>query len=402
MRILLINPPKVNGSSYIREGRCMQKSSSWAAMWMPLTLTYIASILKNSNDIKLIDCQVENINHQNFQIQLQKFNPDFVICNTGFPSIKEDLKILEICKLYSQKIITSIFGMYPTLLKEKAFEDSKYLDYAIIGEPEWVYKNLIEKLENHSEINTVEGIIFKDFSGNILKNAEQSLIKNDINNLPFPARELLKNNKYKYPLSQKPFSLISISRGCPYNCSFCNASHYHGIKYRKRAIESIIYELEECIKLYKIKTFLFWGESFSLDMDYAHKLLDAIIQSGLKITWSTRSMIDRIDKDLLLKMKKAGCISISVGIESINQLALNSVNKKINVDTFKDKLQQINDAGIISVGHFILGLPNDNKETIKQTIQFALKSKLDFAQFYCATPYPGTPFFQTSKRKQLD
>lgn len=400
MKILLVNPPKINGNSYIREGRCMQKSSSWAAMWMPLTLTYIASVLKENNDVKLLDCQAENISIQDFSLFIKTHNPNLVICNTGFPSIYEDLKVLKVCKDFSPKITTSIFGMYPTLLKENIFNDSDYLDYAVIGEPEWTYIKLVEALEKGSNIKEVLGIIYKDNNGNILKTSHQVLNQNDIEKLPFPSRELILTQKYKHPLSQKPFTLLSISRGCSYNCSFCNASHYHGLKFRKREIASIIKEIKECVDIYKIDTFLFWGESFSLDSKYAHELLDAIIESDLNISWSTRSMIDKIDKILLNKMKKAGCVSISIGIESINQNTLDSVNKKIQVDTFKDILSLIRDSGIISVGHFIFGLPYDNKNTISQTIKFALKSNLDFAQFYCATPYPETPFHKLAKEKK--
>jgi anaerobic magnesium-protoporphyrin IX monomethyl ester cyclase len=399
MRVLIINPPSVKGHDYIREGRCMQKKASWTAMWMPLTLAYIASVLRKENEIKLVDCQAEKINFIQLRIIITDFLPNLLICNTGFPTIKSDLFVLETAKNISKDIKTSIFGMYPTLLLENVFSDTKYLDFSIIGEPEWVYKDLVNSLNNNKEINDTAGLIYVDNFGNINQTKHQELNNNILDDLEFPSRDLLPNSKYLYPLDKKPFTLLTLSRGCPYNCTFCNAYQYSGHSYRKRSIVSIIKEIEECISKYKIRNFLFWGESFSLDINYANDILDAIIQSGLKISWSTRTMVDKVEDNLLMKMKLAGCKSISLGIESFNQDILNNVQKGTTIAEIKNAILSIKKAGIISIGHFVFGLPGDNVHYIKESIKFSLDSGLDYAQFYCAVPYPNTPYGKFAKAK---
>lgn len=398
MKILLVNPPSVKGHRYIREGRCMQKIASWASMWMPLSLSYIGGVLRNNNSVALIDCQVENYNICRLKTLIKKFNPEFVITSTGFPTIYEDLEVLRICKEVSHNIKTSIFGMYPSLLQEEVFKDSTNLDYLVVGEPEWVYKNLINALQNNLDVNQINGLVHKIKEGTVIKNCLQSYLLNELDELPFPARDLLNNKKYKYPLNQKPFTLLSISRGCPYMCSFCNAFQYYGNGFRKRSVQSIIDEIKECENVHKISTFLFWGESFSLDKEYANEIVNAIIENKLQIKWSTRTMLDRVDEDLLIKMKKAGCVSLSVGVESFNPKVLESVNKRIEINKIFESIKLINKSGIISIGHFVFGLPSDNKESIKATISLSIKSGLDYAQFYCAVPYPNTPFGELAEQ----
>jgi anaerobic magnesium-protoporphyrin IX monomethyl ester cyclase len=378
----------------------MQKVASWATMWMPLTLTYIASVLRKNNNVSLIDCQAERLNLNRLKGIIKDFKPEFVISNTGFPTINEDLEVLRICKEVSSSIRTSIFGMYPSLLQEKVFEDFTNIDYLVMGEPEWVYNNLINALQNNDDVNQINGLIHKTKEGSILKNRLQTYEFNPLDDLPFPSRDLIKNEKYKYPLNQKPFTLLSISRGCPYMCSFCNAFQYYGKGFRKRSVQSIIDEIKECVNIHEISTFLFWGESFSLDKEYANEIVDAIIAHKLKIEWSTRTMLDRVEEDLLIKMKEAGCVSLSVGVESFNQEVLNSVNKRIEINKIFESIKAINKSGIISIGHFVFGLPSDNKESIKATIRLSIKSGLDYAQFYCAVPYPNTPFGELAKQNK--
>lgn len=397
MKILLINPPALNGYDYIREGRCMQKKSSWAAMWMPLTLAYIASVLRKDNEIKLIDCQAENIAFNKLKIIIQDFAPDLLVSNTSFPTIKSDLTVMEIAKSILPNVKTSIFGMYPTLMREKVFEESNSLDFSITGEPEWSYQLLSDALNGTKILKDVPGLIYRSEQNTIEKNVGQNFSENTLDDLPFPARDLLHNDKYKYPLNKKPFTLLMLSRGCPYGCTFCNAHQYYGKKFRKRTVSSFIAEIEDCVNNYGISNFLFWGESFSLDFVYANEITDAILGKGLKINWSTRTMVDRIDTTLLKKMKQAGCRSLSLGIESFNQDILDNVKKGTGINDIKTAISAVNQAGIISIGHFIFGLPGDTLKNANDTIKFAIESGLSYAQFYCSVPYPNTPMGELAR-----
>lgn len=394
MNLMLINPPGIKNTEYIREGRCMQLKSSWGSLWMPLTLAYIASLLKsNGHEIKLIDCMAEKILLDDVILETQKFKPSLIILNTSFPSITYDLITASFIKRQIHQTKIAVIGMFPTLLKEKVLKEYVYIDFAIFGEPEWAVKELANSLENGTPFDEIEGLIFRK-RDKIITNEPQNFIKNKLEELPLPARDMLKNEAYTHVSDNKNFTLLSINRGCPYSCSFCTAHHYYGKTVRRRGVESVISEILECVNKYNIKKYLFWGESFTLDNDYAMQICNEMIKHDLNIEWYTRSRVDTVNYDLLYKMKQAGCKGISYGIESINQKVLDRCNKGIKVSQIIHAIDMTKKAGLNVVGHFIFGLPGDNKESANETINFAKTSGLNYAQFYGAVPYPQTELWK--------
>lgn len=390
MKVFIVNPPVANNHKYIREGRCMQVTASWGSLWMPLTLAYIASVLRrDSHSIELKDCLAENIDEKDLIKMIHEFSPKLIVLNTSFPSIKSDMKIASIIKDLCPQIKIAVVGMYPTLLKDKMMMEYRNIDFAIIGEPEWVIKNLVNSLENSKSLWNVKGLVFRE-DLQIITSQNQNLDENDLNDLPFPARDLLSNDAYRHVSDNRRFTLLNTARGCPYNCIFCNAYNYYGNKCRKRKVKSIIAEIKECVSEYQIEKFLFWDEGYTLDNLYGEEIADGIIESGLKITWYTRTRIDNLHLSILKKMKQSGCIGISLGIESTDQKVLDMSNKDVDLKHLNSAIKMIKSVGIATVGHFVFGLPGDTMESANKTIRFAVNSGLDFAQFYCAVPYPNT------------
>ncbi|MFA4834196.1 MAG: radical SAM protein [Patescibacteria group bacterium] len=390
MKILIINPPAFRGNDYIREGRCMQTKSSWASLWMPLSLAYIAAVLrKEGNEIKLIDCIAERMKAEKLIKIAKDFLPNLIVINTAFPSIKGDMEVAAEFKKALPSANIAIFGLYPTLFEDKFLEEFSAPDFAVIGEPEWVIKNLVKKLEAGKELEEVDGLVWRE-GERIIVNQSQKIEENNLDELPFPARDLLNNEAYRLPTDGKKFTLLSVGRGCPFTCSYCAANTYYGKEFRKRAVKSVVDEIEECLKKYGIKSFLFWGESFTLDSAYGEAICDEIVNRGLKIKWSTTSRVDTLNENLLKKMKQAGCILLGLGIESANQEVLDRARKGTNLEKIKKAIKMVKEAGISSMGHFVFGLPGDTKESAEETVKFARKSGVNYAQFYCAIPYPRT------------
>lgn len=399
LKVTLLNPPAYNGKKYIREGRCMQPTASWGSLWMPLSLAYTASFLKkNGHDVELIDCQAENLNYKGLLERIARFSPSLVVVSTGFPSIKGDMQTAREIKRFEQNIKIVAFGMYPTLIRRRTLEEFTYVDFAVMGEPEWVVCNLVNSLENDQPLNQNKGLIFRD-GANIIVNPIQDFRQNDLNDLPFPLRERRNNESYRLAGSNEKFTHINIARGCSYKCTFCNASNYNGNLFRKRSIESIIEEIEECITHYGIKSFVFWFEEYPQARELAGGISDAIIEKGFQINWFARSRVDNLSYELLLKMKESGCKGISLGIESSNQQVLDRVQKGITVKQIRNAIEMAKEVGISTTGHFIFGLPGETRESAEETIKFAKICGLDFAQFYCAVPYPNTVFGDFAKAK---
>lgn len=158
-------------------------------------------------------------------------------------------------------------------------------------------------------------------------------------------------------------------------------------------------ELKECVQEYDIEDFLFWEEVFTLDKEFAFGVCDAIIRSGLKISWVTTTRVDLLDRELLEKMKEANCEMLGLGIESSSQEILDNVKKKCKIKDIKRAVKLCKKVGIRSMGHFIYGLPGETAETAKQTMKFAKKLDLDFMQTYCAIPYPKTELGELARKK---
>jgi radical SAM superfamily enzyme YgiQ (UPF0313 family) len=389
MRVLVVNPPAYMKTDFIREGRCMQTKSSWAALWMPLSLSYIAAVLrKNNHEVKRDDCIAEKTGIKQLITAAVKFAPEMIIINTAVPSISGDMDSAgELKKALPDARIT-IVGMYPSLFEKESLERYPQVDYAVMDEPEWVVEKLANAISHNDSEAGIRGLIFRK-EKEIVVNARQIVSGNNPDELPFPARDLLNNDAYILPTTGEKFTLLSIGRGCPESCIFCIANLYYGKHLRKRAVENIADEIEECISKFDIHNFLFWGESFTADPVYGESICDIIIKRNLRITWSTTSRVDTLNQALLDKMKLAGCTLLGLGIESYNQDVLDRAGKRIKTAQIDKAIAMVRKAGISSMGHFIFGLPGDTPQTARKTIRYACKN-VDFAQFYCAIPYPKT------------
>ncbi|MEK7812412.1 MAG: radical SAM protein [Candidatus Desantisbacteria bacterium] len=196
------------------------------------------------------------------------------------------------------------------------------------------------------------------------------------------------------PFHNVPFLLVATSRGCPYPCTFCADSTYYGKSLRKRSPQKLVDELVWLKERFNIHEFLFWSESFTLDTRFVMAVCDEIIGRGLQISWVCNSRVDHVTLDMLMAIKKAGCWMIGYGIESASQSVLDSVKKGTTVEQIRKAVQLSHQAGLEVSGHCIIGLPADTTQTIKQTIEFTIELDLDFVQFYCAVPFPGSEMYE--------
>jgi len=397
MRILLINPPRYNDVDYVREGRCMQPKSVWNNIWPPLTLNYIATVLKEKNAVKLIDYIAEQGTYEDFEKDLKKFKPDMLIINNGIPSIKWDLKSAEIAKKLNKNIVTVTYGIFPTIATDETLNKYK-IDFAIIGEPEITIKELAEKVSKKESTTSVEGLAYKK-GKKIITNSRRKLINDIDKELGVPDRSMLPIERYTFPFDKKPFALLTLGRGCPYPCTFCVSPNYYGKKFRTRDPIKVVDEMEECYKDFGISNFMFWGESFTLKKEYGMKICDEILRRKLKFKWISTSRVDTLDMELLRKMKKSGCYLLGLGIETSNEEILLNIKKKTKIKTINKAIKMCKKAGIKTMGHFIFGFPGETKKTAEKTIKFSKKCGVDYAQFYCAVPYPKTEFWDEVQKE---
>lgn len=393
MKVYLINPPAVNGVEMVREGRCMQRKGAWTAVWSPISLALCAAVLeKRGFEVKLSDCIVEKIDDLKLSQQVKSFNPDFVVINTSTPSVENDLKICSLVKKINRQIKTAVFGIHVTALAEESFRVSNGLDFVIRGEPEYTVLELAESIRDKKSFDSVPGITWKK-GKKIKTNKDRPWIQN-LDELPFPAWHLINKDNYIMPFTDKPFFLVATGRGCPYRCTYCADHAYYGRMLRLRSAKSVVDELEHNQKTFSVNDFLFWTESFTINQNFAEQVCDEIIKRGIKIRWVCNSRVDNVNLRLLKKFKKAGCAMIGFGIESGNQTILDNIHKGTTLKQAQQAVAFAHQAGLEVTGHCVIGLPGETSETIQQTVQFSKDLQLDFVQFYCAVPFPGSDFYQ--------
>ncbi len=395
MRVFLINPPAADGVEMVREGRCMQRRSAWGAVWPPISLATIASLLEiNGYECRIRDCIVEKICLTDLLKEAREFHPELIILNTATGSIKADLDAAN--QLHKTVSAAAIFviGIHPTALPEDTLENCRGLDGVIRGEPEGVALGLANLIRYHKDWRTAPGVSYKE---GLFCYHNPCPAELDLDQVPFPAWHLIKPNLYRMPIVGKAFLMVGVSRGCPFSCQFCADATYYGKKLRTKSPAKIVRELDWVGTKFGIEDFLFWAESSTLNPQWTMSVCDAIISSGLKVRFVVNSRPDQVNLELLKKLKQAGCWMIGYGLESGSDRMLKLMGKNIRLDDNRNAVKWAKEAGLAVTGHFVLGFPGETKESATETIRFSLDQPIDFAQFYCAVPFPGSKLYELAK-----
>ncbi len=396
MRVLIVNPPPYAGKKFIREGRCEQRLSSFQYVMVPISLPSIAAVLREAgHEVKLVDCVAQDSSLDDLIDLASTFRPGLVLFNFSTVTYEGDKETVKVLRGVSQAHFTAI-GVHVTTLPEVTLKETS-LDSVVRGEPEETVLALAEALEAKSSLGEVRGLSFKD-GGEVINNPPREFIK-DLDSLPFPARDLLDNEKYTMPISNRPYTLIITSRGCPHSCIFCTAHCYYGKKLRKRSATNIVDEMEEVKEKYGIEDITMWSDTFTLDRQFVLDVCDEIEKRGLKVNWMCNSRVDTVDFEMLSRMAETGCTVMSYGVESGVQEILDRAKKRTTVEQIKDAFKWTKAAGIESIAHVILGLPGETPQTIKKTVALVNQIQPDYAQYYCAIPFPGTELYKVAVKE---
>jgi radical SAM superfamily enzyme YgiQ (UPF0313 family) len=375
----------------------MQKKEMWSSLWPPTSLAYIAAVLrKDGHEIKAFDCIAAGLDENSFfnETKSNDVAPHLFVVNTATPTIENDLAFVRRLKKIYPKTTVIVFGTHPSALPSECLKAGA--DMAIIGEPENSIRIIARALAEKREEGFEEASFAKKNPDGSVKFFTGNPFATDLDRTPFPAWDLFDLSKYVMPsnnMSPRQFLTVTPSRGCPYNCLFCNAASYYGKQIRTRDPVKVVDEIEYDIKTFDIKDFLMWTESFTMTSE-AEKICDEIIRRGLKIDWVCNSRTNTASLPLFQKMKKAGCWMISFGVESGDQNILDAARKNATVIESEKAITLAKKAGLMTVAHTIIGLPGETFESVKKTWKLLGRSKPNFAQFYCAVPFPGSQLYE--------
>jgi radical SAM superfamily enzyme YgiQ (UPF0313 family) len=349
----------------------------------PLSILYLSSYLReflNKNiEIKILDLAVKNREKKELLSEIEKEKPEFIGITTTTLTACWTKDFIEKIKKISPSTITVVGGPHPTVLPSY-FENS---DFVVQGEGERAIYEIINNKKKEKYIR-------------------EEQIRN-LDEIPYPSYDLIDISSYTYsyphPTKNELYCRIITSRGCPFNCSFCQSPLIWGRKVRYRSVENVLGEIELLVKKYNVSFIFFSDDTFVLNKERVRKLCEEIIRRKIEIFWGCLTRANNIDFSLLQIMKKAGCREVQIGVESGDEEVLKSINKNITLKEIEEAFKILKKVGINTKGFFILGHPKDTPKTIKKTINFALKLSPTYAFFSIFTPYPGLPVYEEYKRK---
>jgi anaerobic magnesium-protoporphyrin IX monomethyl ester cyclase len=411
LHITLVNPPYPRGSSqhphfpslglgYL--AAVLEKNQHEVDVIDYLTLSFAHEEFRNEiskvklHGLSLAFLMPRGFTHEEFRNEISKRQPDIVGITSTILTHKSALQIAKIAKEACPNCLTVLGGPHATFWDDKALQECPYLDIVVRKEGENTMLEIAERVEAGKDYYDVLGTTCRK-DGKIVKNPDRAYIEN-LDDIPFPALHLWPiESLQKY--GTVIFELVT-SRGCVNWCNFCIEVRTHGRKYRVRSPKNVVDELEFLHNTYGAEYFAFLDDAFTVNQHRTEELCEEIRKRKLKIKWMCETRVDMITKELLLKMKEAGCVEIWFGVESGSQPVLDAMKKGISLAQIIRAFKWAKEVGLKPNANAILGFPSETKKTAWETIKFVEKLTPDYMGCYTiATPYPGTPMYDLVKKK---
>ena len=396
MKVLLVNPNLLIHNQY------KLKDIS-----PPIGLAHLASMLirEGYKEVEILDSLAEGeqqktvysekfdeygLYDEELKKRIERSSPDIVGIGCTFTCrYPLSVKIANIVKSIDKSIITVMGGIHPSTDPKGALKHEA-VDYIVYGEGEITFLELVNCLTNQKSIEHIKGIGYKR-GQKVFINPARGYI-DDLDSLPFPARYLLPFGKYiKYNRNS-----IFATRGCPKHCLFCSMQAVMGYKFRKRSSKNFVDEIEAVKKEYKTDFFSFDDDNLTLSPSFTREFCTEIIKRNLNIHWNVPNgtNIKSLTFENLKLMKKAGCYSLCLAIESADAKILKLMRKDVSLEKVRDITRWCRELKIFTLGFFLIGIPGETPQSIERTMEFALSIPLDAANISIATPFPGTQFYK--------
>lgn len=405
--LLLVNPPSPDADTWIR---CQHRASQRApdgTVWPQTALAQLAALFPDRR-VAVIDANAHQTSWQAFAGQVRQAQPRWYVTQVGRPTLQNDLAGVALAK--HAGAITVAFGPTATPIARELLQRSPALDFVLCGEPELTLRELFDTVEGCTAerpaaiaclyspagrpaetLGAIRGLAWRH-EGEVIINPSRPLIAR-LDDLPLPAHALLPLGRYCAPSVRAPAAVVNTGRGCPGHCCHCLKHITYRQTVRLRSPERI---LEELLLLQRlgVRHVYMQADLFTLCRDQVAELCRLISQEALSVSWSCSSRVDAVDQELLQLMGEAGCRWITWAIESGSDAVLIRSGKGALAEQVARTLGWARAAGIRNWGSFLLGLPGETEETIRQTIAFASRLDLQHVTFDLAIPHPGTPFWE--------
>lgn len=374
-----------------------------ASYAFPIGMAYVSSALKATkrNVITYNLNYKEGTTEELLKELIEKHDID-VIASGGltiqYPELRE---IFELSKKIKPNITTWVGGGIITASPLPAMEALEYADYGMIGEGEITICELAEAMEGKRTFESVDGLIYKDAEHNKWHITKPRQEIQDLDSIPFPDYEGFEYeqllDKANFELSGEDCGMVSFSRSCPFNCTFC--FHPSGSKYRKRSLESILKEVDYLIDRYDIKSLYISDELFALRTEDFDAFCTAMKDRGL--TYMIALRVDMVNPDMIQKLKESGCRYVGFGLESADNTILASMRKHITVEQIDAALTMCREANLHAQGNFIFGDEAETVETYHNTLTWWKQHPEYTIKLGYISVYPGSILYKNACKKGI-
>ncbi len=385
MRILLVQPNYHAGGAEI------------AGNWPPSWVAYIGGTLKRAGypNLQFVDAMTNDIPDDTLRLMIRKAQPDVVLATAITPMIYKAQNTLKIAREEAPKAKLILGGIHPTFMYTQVLSEAPWIDYIVRGEGEEIIVNLINAIDNGTDLEErreIRGLAYIEDERIIATPAHPPIRNLDALT---PDWSLLEWNKYIYIPMNVRVAVPNFARGCPFTCRFCSQWSFWR-DYRSRDPKKFVDEVETLVKEHKVGFMILADEEPTINRRKFVALAEELERRNLGIYWGINTRVTDIlrDADLLPLYRRAGLVHVSLGTEAASQMNLNLFRKETTIEENKRAIQLLKAHGMVAEAQFIMGMENETPETIEETYRMALDWDPDMANWNMYTPWPFAELFE--------
>ncbi len=397
MRLQFINPPFIGRFSRSQRSPGVIKSGT---MYYPYWLAHAAALAEQRGfEIDLVDCPAAGVGIEDLIARATSFRPGLMVVDTSTPSIESDVQVAAKLKAAVPDSFVLLVGTHPSAVPDETLGLSSSIDAVAVAEYDLTVSELAEALGNGKDCGSVRGLVLRQEGDLVHTGARPPLANLDLLPPISPIyKRFLNVRDYYFSLASYPMVMLISGRGCPNQCFFCVYPQVmHGRRYRYHSPEHVVAEMEYVKReMPEVKEIVFEDDTFTANPKRTRRICELILERGLKLPWFANIRVDT-DLELLKLMRQAGLSCCAVGYESGSQALLDAMHKGITLEQSRRFAENARQAGILVHGCFMVGFPGETRETMEQTLVFAMSLGCDSAQFYPIYPYPGTQAYEWLK-----
>jgi radical SAM superfamily enzyme YgiQ (UPF0313 family) len=382
-KVALVNSPILEGAS-------------WHEIYLPINLAYLAAVLEEKgHEILVLDCPALQMDHAKLKGKLSSFDPDVVGISTMTPTLPSSFLSARAAKEGCPDTKVVLGGLGATFLDEQILNAEPAVDIVARGEGEQTMLELAQNPSDSKRLHKIEGITFRG-DKKIVRTPDRPCTQN-LDELPRPAYKHFPLEKYR--LFGRRVLPVATSRGCPFNCSFCVTPRMFNHTFRMRSPKNVLDELEWLRRVHGAEAFSFYDDMLTYDKKRVYAICDGMKSRKLDLPWDCQSRVDTVTREMVFKMREAGCQELFYGVETGSQKILDIMGKKTSIEQNEKAIKWAKDAGIFVAISVVIGYPGETRHSIQQTLDFIRKVKPDDAFLCVATPSPGSELAQIIKKK---